>query len=99
MMKNYVLFFFFFSVVVVKIGPYSGHFSRIYLSKLSIYPQNYVNHGLISKTTNQRIFFFNTVHNLITFSIVFTNKNRGGALLAPPPPIITKVYLPPIIYN
>ena len=34
-------------------------------------------------------FFFNTVHNLITFSIVFTNKNRA--------PIITKVYLPPII--
>ena len=25
-----------------------------------------------------KIFFFNTVHNLITFSIVFTNKNRGG---------------------
>ena len=28
----------------------------------------------------QSNFFFNTVHNLITFSIVFTNKNRGGAL-------------------
>ena len=41
-------------------------------------------------------FFFNTVHNLITFSIVFTNKSRGGGTLNPPP-IITKVYLPPII--
>ena len=26
----------------------------------------------------------NTVHNLITFSIVFTNKNRGGTLSPPP---------------
>ena len=25
-----------------------------------------------------------TVHNLITFSIVFTNKNRGGTLCPPP---------------
>ena len=41
-------------------------------------------------------FFFNTVHNLISFSMVFTNKNRGGTL-CPPPPIITKVYLPLII--
>ena len=29
-------------------------------------------------------FFFNTVHNLITFSMVFTNKNRGGTLCPPP---------------
>ena len=36
-------------------------------------------------------FFFNTVHNLITFSIVFTNKN-WGALSAPPPHIITKIF-------
>ena len=48
-------------------------------------------------TTTQR-FFFNTVHNLINFSIVFTNKNRGDPLSPPPPPpIITKVYLPLII--
>ena len=77
-------------VVVVKIGPYYGHFSRIYRSKLSIYLQNYVKNGLIFKTTTQ-IFFLNTVHNLITFSIVFTNTNRGGGTLSPLPPIITKV--------
>ena len=35
---------------------------------------------------------FNTVHNLITFSIVFTNKNRGGGHFQPPPP-------PPRIYK
>ena len=89
---------FFFLVMVVKIGPYYGNFSRIYRSKLSIYLQNYIKNGLIFKTTNQ-IFFFNTVHNLITFSIVFTNKNRGGGTLSPHPlpPIITKAYLPPII--
>ena len=28
----------------------------------------------------------NTVHNLITFSIVFTNKNGAGVDLTPPPP-------------
>ena len=65
-------------MVVVKIGTYYGHFSRIYRSNLSIYLQNYMKNGLIFKTTNQKCFFFNTVHNLITFSIVFTNKNRGG---------------------
>ena len=27
----------------------------------------------------------NAVHNLITFSIVFTNKNGGGGRLIPPP--------------
>ena len=62
--------FFFFLVVVDKVGPYYGHFSRFFRSKLSIYLQNYVKSGL----------FF--VHNLITFSIVFTLS---------PPPIITKV--------
>ena len=36
------------------------------------------------------------MHHLITFSIVFTDKNRVGTL-SPPPPIITKVFLPPII--
>ena len=51
--------------------------------------------GPIFKTTNQN-FFFNTVHDLITFSMVFTNKNGGGALWAPPP-LLTKVYLLPII--
>ena len=35
------------------------------------------------------------MHNLIIFSIFFTNKNRGGTLSLPP--IITKVYLPLII--
>ena len=82
-------------VLVVKIGPYYGHFSRIYPSKLSIYLQIYVKNGHIFKTSTQH-FFFNTVHNLIYFSMVFTKKNRGGTL-CPPPPIITKVYLPLII--
>ena len=35
-------------------------------SKLSIYLQKYVKNGFIFKSVNQ--FFFNTVHNLITFS-------------------------------
>ena len=82
--------FFLFLVGVVKICPYKGHFSRIYRSKLSIYLQNYVKNGLIFKTTNQIFFFFNTVHNLITFSIVFTNKNRGGGHFEPPPPLTNK---------
>ena len=38
---------------------------------------------------------FNTVHNLITFSMVFTNKNGGGHF--EPPLIITNVCKPPII--
>ena len=58
-------------------------------SNLSIYLQNYVKNGLIFKTTNQKK--INTVHNLITFSIVFTNKNRGGGHFEPPPLIIPKV--------
>ena len=62
-------------VMVVKIGPYYGHFSRIFRSKLSIYLQNYVKNGLIFKTPTQIFFFFNTVHNLIAFSIVFLDKN------------------------
>ena len=65
--------FFFFLVVVVKVGTYYGHFSRFFRAKLSIYLQNYVKNGLIFKTVNQNL-FFNTVHNLITFSIVFTKK-------------------------
>ena len=42
----------------------------------------------ISSKLALKFFFFNTVHNLIYFSMVFTNKNRGGGT------IITKVYLP-----
>ena len=49
-----------------------------FFMNLSIYLQNYVKNGLIFKTINQRNFFFNTVHNLISFSMVFTNKNRGA---------------------
>ena len=76
---------FFFLFVVVKIGTYYGHFSRIYLSIYNghirpppaiITKLNYVKNGPIFKTTTQ--FFFNTVHYLITFSIVVTNKNRGA---------------------
>ena len=77
-----------FLVVVVKIGTYYVHFPRIYLS-LELrekwpYLQNYHSKKI------------NTVLNLITFSIVFTNKNRGYTL-SPPPPIKTTVYLPLII--
>ena len=43
-----------------------------------------------------KYFFFNTVHNIITFSMVFTNKNGEGTL-SPLPPIRTKVCKPPII--
>ena len=55
-----------------------------------------VKKGHIFKTSTQKK--INTVHNIISFSMVFTNKNRGGdTFRPPPPPIITKVYLPPII--
>ena len=47
---------FFFLVVGVKIGTHYGHFSRIYLSNLSIYLLNYVKNGLIFEPTTQ-IFF------------------------------------------
>ena len=59
-------------------GVFLGAFLTIFAPNLSIYHQNYVKNGVIFKTVNQIIFFFNTVHNLITFSIVFTNKNRGA---------------------
>ena len=36
----------------------------------------------IFKTTTKKI---NTVHNLVTFSIIFTNKNGGGGRFNPPP--------------
>ena len=65
----------------------------IYPNYLSISRITWKN-GLIFKTTNQKK-NFNTVHNLVTFSIVFKNKNRGGQF--EPPPIKIKVYLPPII--
>mgnify|MGYP001284833861 CR=1 FL=1 len=71
----------------------NGHFSRFFCSKLSIYLQNYVKNGLIFKTANQIIFFFNTVHNLITFSMVFTNKNGGGGgNYQPSPPNLKKFF-------
>ena len=85
----------FFLVVVVKVGAYYGHFSRFFRSKLSIYLQNYVKNGLFFKTANQIIFVFNTVNNLITFSIVFTNKNRGGTLSPSPPPSKLRSIYPP----
>ena len=37
-----------------------GQFTRIYLSKLSIYLKNYVKNGLIFKTTTQNKFFSST---------------------------------------
>ena len=43
---------------------------------------NYVKNGLICKTTTKKK--INTVHNLITFSIVFTNKNGWGGFQPPP---------------
>ena len=70
-----VLNFFFFS------GGCEGRpiLRAFFGSKLSIYLQNYVKNGLIFKTANL-LFFFNAVHNLITFFMVFKNKNGGGAL-------------------
>ena len=53
-------------------------FTNLSLDTIYLSPKLREN-GLFFKTDNQRI-FFNTVHNLIAFSIVFTNKNRGGAL-------------------
>ena len=53
-------------------------------------------HNICPYLHNHKQKKMNKVHNLITFSIVFTNKIGGGALWASPP-IITKVYLPPII--
>ena len=38
--RLYTVLIFYFFVVGVKIGPYYGHFSRIYRSKLSFYLQN-----------------------------------------------------------
>ena len=55
--------------------PILWSFFTIFPSKLSIYLQNYVKNGLNFKTTNQRI---------ISFSMVFTNNNRGGTLSPPP---------------
>ena len=72
-------------------GIFHDFFARNYLS-ISIITWKI---ALSLKLPIKEFFFFNTVHNLITFSIVFTNKNRGGTLS--PPPIITKVYKPPII--
>ena len=46
---------------------------------------------LIFKTTTQKKIL--TRHNLITFSIVFTNRNRGGTLNPPPPPFLLKFFL------
>ena len=54
---------------------------------------NKFKNGPIIKTKNKKK--INTAHNLITFSMVFTNKNREGTLS--PPPIITKVCKTPII--
>ena len=76
---------FFFWVVVVKIGTYYGHFSRIYRSKLSIYLQNYVKNGLIFKTTNQ-IFFSTQSIILLLFRWFSQIKIKVCK-----PPIITKV--------
>ena len=42
----------------------------------------YVKNTHIFKTTTLK----KTVHNLITFSIVFTNTNQEGGLIQPPPP-------------
>ena len=80
--------------MVVKIGTYYGHFSRIYRSKLSIYLQNYVKNGLIFKITNQ-IFFFSTQCIILLLFLLFSQIKIGCTLS--PPPIITKVYLPLII--
>ena len=43
----------------------------------------------IFKITTQKM--SNTVHNLITFPIVFINKKREGGFDSPNPPIQTKI--------
>ena len=73
-------------------GIFHDFFARNYLSIFKITWKM-----ALSLKVPSKHFFFSTVHNLITFSIMLTNKNRGGALWAPPPPIKTKVCKPPII--
>ena len=60
---------------------YVGHISPIF--QLHIF-----------KATSQKK-KINTVHNLITFSIVFTNKNGGGGRFNPPPPSKLRVFNTP----
>ena len=74
------------------------HYVEIFFFWVLVSSDKFVKNGekLPYLQNYQSKFFFNTVHNLITFSIALTNKNRGGTL-CPPPPIITKVYLPLII--
>ena len=72
-------------------GIFHDFFARNYLSISKITWKMAFSLKLLIKD-----FFFHTVHNLITFSIVFTNKNRGGGHIEPPPPIQTKVWKQPI---
>ena len=80
-------------MVVLKIGPFLTFLNLIMMGRAlcahyrSI--DKFVKNGPIFKTTTLKK--FNTVHNLISFSMVFTNKNREGGHFEPPPPIITKV--------
>ena len=76
------------TVVVLKIWAFFTYF--IYLSVMGRYNPpppiktklKYVKNANIFKTTTQKK--TNTVHNLITFSIVFTNKNGPGIDSTPP---------------
>ena len=57
-----------------------------YIDSIDKFVKNAHNMSLSSQPPLQKK--FNTVHNLIIFSIVFTNKNRGGGHFEPPPPPI-----------
>ena len=94
---------FFFWVVVVKIGPYYGHFSRIYLSICNghikppaiITKLNYVKNGPIFKTTTQKK---STQCIILLLFLLFSQIKIGGTLSAPPPPpIITRSFKHAII--
>ena len=78
-------------VVVLKIWAFFTYFNLVlmwggrglYISVTDIQIDKYVKNANIFKTTTQKI---NSVDNLITFSIVFTNKNEGDRFTPPPPP-------------
>ena len=59
----------------------------------------YVKMPISSKVPLKKM--INTVHNLITFSIVFTNKNEGGGRFNPPPTHTSKlgVFYSPLKHN
>ena len=75
-------------MVVVKImGIFHDFFAQNYL-----FISNITWKMALSSKLPRNFFSFNPVHNLITFSIVFTNKNRGELWAPPPPPTLRSIY-------